>query len=266
VGAEDDERAKDLARYYDLDLDGHSEDVDLYLALAGRRHQRVLELACGTGRIAIPLAAAGHDVIGVDHDPAMLERARAAWVPPPRSANDGRAAGSLELIEADLTTLNLERRFDLVILALNALPMLPGRAAQLAALRVAASHLEPDGRAVIDVWLAAPEDLVAYDGSLELAWQRRDPDTGDELSKAWAADYDAATATATITTFFDSWPTAGGPLRRVARRDELHLIGATELELLAGQAGLAVQTAGGDYQMSPLGPGSERVVLVCGLL
>lgn len=251
----------ELARFYDLDMAGHGDDVELYLALTGRRSHSLLELGCGTGRIAIPLAEAGHDVVGVDNDARMLDRVRSRW-----ESVEKPDGGQLELVEADLTTVHLDRRFDFVILGLNTLPMLGGHDVQLAAVRVAARHLAPDGRAVIDVWLPTPADLAAYDGSLELAWRRRDPDTGDEVAKLWSAEYDAATAVAEITTFFDSWPAGGGGVRRVSRRDELHLLTSRELLMLVERAGLRAQTMGGDYAMTPFGAGSERVVLVCGLL
>ena len=67
-----------LARLYDLDLVDDPGDLDLYLALAERTGGPILELAVGTGRLAVPLAAAGDRVTGVDLDPAMLARAAAA--------------------------------------------------------------------------------------------------------------------------------------------------------------------------------------------
>ena len=69
-------RPRALARLYDLDLSEDPGDLDLYLALAERTGGPILELAAGTGRLAVPLAAAGHQVTGVDLDPAMLARAR----------------------------------------------------------------------------------------------------------------------------------------------------------------------------------------------
>src|SRR6266566_6998533 len=67
-----------LARLYDLDVAEDPGDLDLYLALAARTGGPILELAVGTGRLAVPLAAAGWDVTGVDIDEAMLARARSA--------------------------------------------------------------------------------------------------------------------------------------------------------------------------------------------
>jgi SAM-dependent methyltransferase len=250
-----------LARYYDLDLEPETDDVDFYLALTARGKLEVLELGCGSGRLAIPIAQAGNSVVGVDKDTSMLARARTKW-----AATSGPVGGSLELIQADLLSFHDDRRFDLVILALNMLPGLPGRQAQALALAGAAQHTKRGGHVVLDASLPSPADVAGWDGTLSLAWQRTDPDTGDIVAKAWSTDYDHVNQVASVTTYFDSWPTPGGPLSRVARRDELHLLTANELRLLVEKAGLAIDQAGGDYAMSPLDVGSERAVLVCSLL
>ena len=250
-----------LARYYDLDLDGQSDDVDLYLALAARGGLHVLELGCGTGRLAIPIAQAGNTVTGVDNDANMLARARTAW-----AATSGPVGGTLELVEADLLTVRVDRQFDLVILGLNMLPALAGRQAQSDALLNAARVLKRGGRLVVDISLPSPAELATWDGTSSLAWQRPDPETGDSVAKLWSAEYDHVNQVAMITTYFDSWPVAGGTLRRVARRDELHLMTAGELEATVARAGLTVDQAGSDYSMSPLDASSERAVFVCSLL
>lgn len=253
-----------LARYYDLDAGPAQDDVGLYLAMARRTEAGgILELAVGTGRLAVPLALDGQDVTGVDRDSHMLDRARGAWR---AAASNRRRRGALELVEADIVGLALGRRFELVILAFNSLLMLPGRNAQLAALRTIAAHLAPTGRAIVDVWLPAAEDLAIYDGRVLLDWIRDDPENGERVAKLSAARYDPATATAIVSTIFDAWPVATGTPRRVTREDELHFIAASELVALAAQAGLAVETLAGDYAMTEFGPGSERAVLVGSLL
>lgn len=253
-----------LARWYDLDLaEDDPGDLDLYLALAAGSAGPVLELAAGTGRIAVPLAAAGHEVVAVDIDPAMLERARRSWAAQPHA--DRR--GSLELIEADLLEVDLGARFDLVVLALNGLLLMGSAARQAAALAAMARHLRPGiGRAVLDIGLPSPDDLVTYDGRLQMAWQRADPEAGQVVAKSTAAHYDAATAEVELTTIFDAWPAGGGAVSRVARTDRLRLVGAAELTAMIATAGLAVQELAGDHGLSPFGPGAERVVLVAGLV
>ncbi|HVM30572.1 MAG TPA: class I SAM-dependent methyltransferase [Candidatus Limnocylindrales bacterium] len=249
----------ELARLYDLDMVDHSADVELILALARAGRGPILELACGSGRICLPLARAGHDVVGVDRDPEMLARARRSWAV---DSDQGR----LELVDGDITRLDLGRRFGLVILALNSLLMLPGREAQLAALQVITRHLAPEGRALIDVVLPSAEDLSAYDGRLEVAWLRRDDEGQQMVAKMWSAQYQPAAAMASVTTLFDCWPLDGGPLRRISRSDEMHLLGAHELIALAERAGLQPETVAGDHEMGAFGPDSSRIVLVAALL
>ena len=131
--------AGELARLYDLDLSQDPGDLDLYLALADRANGPILELAAGTGRLAVPLAAAGHDVTAVDVDPAMLARAR------DRATAAALQDSRLELVEADLLRLSPPDppRHALAFIALNSLMLLASRDAQRAALRVLAAHRRP---------------------------------------------------------------------------------------------------------------------------
>jgi SAM-dependent methyltransferase len=246
-----------LARYYDLDLAEDPGDLDMYLAMAAATDGPILELAAGSGRLAVPLAEAGHEVWAVDIDPHMLERAKRRW-----SSAGSTSGGDLHLIEADLTTLDLGRTFGLVFVALNSLMVLDTRDAQRAALETIARHLDGNGRGVVDVWLPAAEDLALYDGRLVLDWVRRDPESRAWVAKSTSARYQSAAARAVITTFFDSW-TDDQRATRVMRRDSIRFIGVDELIALAADAGLVAGTLAGDYEMGQLTPDSERLVLVC---
>jgi SAM-dependent methyltransferase len=248
-----------LARYYDLDLVTDPGDLPFYLGLATSSVGPILELAAGSGRLAIPLAAAGHDVTGVDKDVAMLDRAWAAWVRASR-AQAATPPGSLTLVEHDLTTLSLPTRFDLVILALNSLLLLDGRAAQELALRVMRAHLAPGGRAVVDVWLPGPDDLDLYDGRQLLDWIRTDPQTRERVAKSWSATYDPAGGRATVSTTFET----EAARRATTRRDSITFIGAGELLEIAQRAGLQPESVLGDYSGAVWSEASERVVLIAG--
>jgi SAM-dependent methyltransferase len=245
---------------YDLDLEDDPGDIDLYLALADRADGRVLELAAGTGRIAVPLAAAGHPVTAVDIDPAMLdrarERARAESIPDER----------LEFVEADLLDLRLPDagRYALAFIALNSIMLLATRAAQRRALGVLADHLAPGGLAVVDAWLPDIEDLARFDGRAILEWARPDGSVGGDgslVTKTGSAIHDAATGTIVLTAIFEA-ATQGGAPRRWIRQDRLRLISADELRAFAEEAGLRVEVVAGGYDLGPLGPGSERAVLI----
>lgn len=247
-----------LARLYDLDLVDDPGDLDLYLALAARADGSILELAVGTGRLAVPMAEAGYSVTGIDLDPAMLDRAR-------RRAGEASvgAAARLTFVEADIVGLRLPDAgtFGLAFIALNSLLVLPNRAAQRAAIRTLADHLAPGGLAVVDIWIPDAEDLARFDGRIMLEWPRLDPESGSIVSKVGSAQHDASSATVVMTTVFEEGG-QGEPARRWIRRDHLRLVSSDQLRGFAEDAGLRVELLAGDYGLGPMGPGTERAILV----
>ena len=249
--------AEALARLYDLDLQDDPGDLDLYLALADRADGPILELAAGSGRLAVPLAAAGYRVTAVDRDPAMLDRARA------RAAAAGVPPERLEFVEADLVDLQLPDagRYAFAFIALNSIMLLASREAQRAAFRTLATHLSPGGLAAVDAWLPDAEDLGRFDGRVMLEWPRMDPETGAVVTKVGSAQHDAATNTVELSAIYEEGR-QGEPPRRWVRHDRLRLVSADELAAFADEAGLRVEIVAGGYDLAPIGPGSERVVLV----
>jgi len=250
-----------LARLYDLDMADDPGDLDLYRALAQRTGGPILELAVGSGRLAIPLAAAGFAVTGVDNDPAMLDRARAAAaVPGPGRTRKGRR---LDLIQADLIGLSLPAAgsFRLAFIALNSVLLLASRAAQREALRTLARHLAPGGLAVVDVWQPGAEDLARFDGRIILEHARPDPETGRIMTKASSAQHDPSSQLVTLTTIYEEGAQGGPPVRWL-RTDRLRLVSADELVGFAEDAGLEVENLAGDYDLAPIGPSTDRAILV----
>lgn len=229
----------------------------MYVAFADAAEGAVLEVMAGSGRIAVPLAESGHDVVAVDVDGAMLARASARWEAAKRAGT-----GSLELAEGDITTVALERRFDLVIVALNGLLLLESRDAQHAALRTVARHVARDARAVVDTWLPAPDDLDVYDGRVVLEWTHRDVQSGEWVSKMTSARYEPAARVARLTTMFDAW-TDDAATTRTTREDTIRFLSADELLEMAISAGLKVETLAGDYGMTQFAADSDRLVMVC---
>jgi SAM-dependent methyltransferase len=246
-----------LARLYDLDLQDDPGDLDLWLALADRADGPILELAAGSGRLAVQLAAAGHPVTAVDLDPAMLDRGRR------RAEAAGLDGSRITFVEADLVGLRLPDAgtFALAFIGLNSLMLLPTRAAQREAFVTIAAHLAPGGLAAVDVWLPDAEDLGRFDGRVILEWPRTDPETGEIVTKAGSAVHDAATGTVTLTAIYEAGRQGASPARWI-RRDRLRLVAADELAGFAEDAGLRVELVAGGYDLGPLGPGSERAVLI----
>jgi hypothetical protein len=139
--------------------------------------------------------------------------------------------------------------------------LLGSRVAQRAALATMAAHLAPGGLAVVDVWLPDADDLARFDGRIMLEWPRTDPETAEVVTKAGSAVHDAATGTITLTNLYEAAAQGGTP-RRWVRSDRLRLVAADELAAFAEDAGLRVEVIAGGYDLTPLGPGSDRAVLI----
>ena len=232
----DSRTAAALARLYDVDLLEDPGDLDLYLALAARTGGPILEIAAGSGRVAVPLARAGYEVTAVDIDPAMLALAEKAI-----ADADSSVRGRLELVEADLIHLDLPGgpRFRLAILALNSILLLETRDRQRDALETMARHLAPDGIAVVDTWIPSADELARYDGRMSLEYVRTDPETGRKVTKVAAVQYEPVYGQIDLTTIYDEGE-QGEPPSRWIREDRLRLLNAEDLRLLAESADLEV--------------------------
>ncbi|HEY2802997.1 MAG TPA: class I SAM-dependent methyltransferase [Actinomycetota bacterium] len=124
----------------EFDEDSIGSCVAFLAGLAGEGS--ALELGIGTGRIALPLAAGGVRVHGVDLSKPMLARLREK----PGGADIGITAG-------DMSTTRVEGSFSLVYLVCNTIMNLTEQEAQVACMRNAAAHLEPGGCFVIKVMI-----------------------------------------------------------------------------------------------------------------
>ena len=130
---------------YDLLFPRADRDLAFWIAQAGQYGDPVLELACGTGRLAIPVAERGFRVTGIDYSKAMLKEARQ------KSAALGV---QVEWIEADMRAFDLGETYTLITLPANALGHLLTLGDFEACLGSVRKHLAPGGRFVIDPLLS----------------------------------------------------------------------------------------------------------------
>lgn len=252
------ERDARLARYYDLDFLDVTYDAELYQQLAQESGGPVFELGTGSGRIAIPLALAGHEVLGIDIDEAMLERARARWHDVRGSAGSER----LTLRRADFFSFRTEPRHGLALIAVNTFLVARDDDARLALLATMRASLRPGGMAVIEVDTPDEAELERYDGRCQREWLRVDPETGEEVSKTISARHDAADDSVVLTQIYEWTAPEGGPVSRVSNTDHIHLVRAAHLGELIRRAGFDEVDLRGDHLSTPHGPGSHRVIAV----
>ena len=136
-----------IADYYDTSplVSGRKQDLAFYLEQAAASRGPVLELGCGTGRIAIPIAESGVSVTGLDISRKMLERAEHK-----RSSLAPERRDLLRLIHGDMTSFDLREQFPLITIPFRPFQHLLSVEAQLNCLTCARRHLADGGRLVMD--------------------------------------------------------------------------------------------------------------------
>jgi SAM-dependent methyltransferase len=153
-----------IAGIYDPWSRSVTEDVQFYVEEALASGGPVVELAVGTGRIAVRIAEAGVRVIGVDGSREMLAVAR-------DFARERGVEAFLDLRLGDLRSPPVRERVPLVIVPFRSLLHMRTDSDRLAALRAARRLLERDGRLVFDVFAPSADDIEATHGR----WLEREP-------------------------------------------------------------------------------------------
>lgn len=153
-----------IARIYDPWSQSVVEDVSFYVEEAVRAGGPVLELGVGTGRIAVPMAAAGVPVIGVDTSEGMLAVAR-------ERAELAGVAELVDLRQGDMRDPPVEGAFALIAIPFRSLLHMESDDDRRAALRAVRDRLAPDGRFVFDVFTPAADDIA----DTHARWLEREP-------------------------------------------------------------------------------------------
>lgn len=139
-------RLAEAVVWHDLECGSYAADLALWEELAVAARGEVLDLGCGTGRVAVHLARRGHSVIGLDVDGELL------------ATLDQRAEGlPLTTVAADARDFHLDREVALVLAPMQTLQLLDGPADREACLRQVAAHLRPGGRFAGAILEAMPE-------------------------------------------------------------------------------------------------------------
>lgn len=214
-----------------------SEDqLGLLAELAGGG--RALELGIGTGRVALPLAASGVRVSGVDASPSMVERLRSK-----------PGGGELEVSLGDMAKLSVTGEFNLVYVVFNTLFGLVTQAEQVACFRGVAGILSPAGTFCIECFVP---NLTRFSGGQSLRVVRVGP---DEVQVNASQHDPVSQRVAANMVRLDSSGVSVRPVR-------LRYAWPAELDLMAQLAGLRLRTRWQDWAQTPFTATSKEHVSV----
>lgn len=209
--------------------------VDRLVALAGSG--AALELAIGTGRVAIPLRQRGVQVSGIDISPQMVARLR-----------ETLSEAALPVVVGDMTSAIAPGRYSLVFLVFNGISNLLTQAEQVACFRNAARHLEPGGRFLIELWVP---DLRRLPPGLQATVFGSKPGyiavgTMDVLNQIVVSHH---------------FRFADGPEARLFRSPH-RWVWPSELDLMAQLAGFELESRHGDWRGGPFTAESESHISI----
>ncbi len=176
--------------YYRMLFAERTQDLPFYRRVTDGARE-VLELGVGDGRVALPLASAGLQVVGVDQSASMLAMLEA------RLGESPELAARVETHQGDSRTFRLGRAVPRVVCPFNGVAHFHDGAAQGAFFETVRAHLEPDGRFAFDALI--PDRSLWTGGASSVPWLRH-PRTGAVCRLEESYAYDAPTQVLTITT------------------------------------------------------------------
>jgi SAM-dependent methyltransferase len=251
---------------YDLEHLGDDADARFYVGLAKRlKPKSVLELACGTGRITLPLAEqgarSGFSVVGLDSETSMLRQARDK-----AKLISAVARRRLELVQGDMRKWHRRQPFELIIVPCASITHLLELPDQLAVWHRAFDNLTPGGRFVVETTMPSfsayadsfanpPRSIVEIDRDVT------DPARKIRLVRRRTVTYLPDQQRAQIRFLYEKYRRKN-LVESYIDDFESHVYFPRELRLLFLHTGFEIQDVFGDYERRPLGTGSELIIMI----
>jgi SAM-dependent methyltransferase len=232
-----------LADLYDLEY-AHDYDLPFWHSLAEREAGPVIEWGAGTGRIAVPLAVAGHEVTAVEISAGMVERGK-------------EKSHAVNWIVGDMRDVKLERRYGLAVCAFNSFLCLQSIDDELAFLCNAHEHLVPGGLLGIEISAFSPEELA---GGPELRHDFTRELSDGRLDRFSVSTYDAANQLMHMRLFYERYDGLGSFENRTGHDLTIRIANRDELLLMLRLAGFEAEEIYGDFEGEPFSSASDNLL------
>lgn len=247
------------ALLYDSDYATYDpSDIHFYVEEASRCGSPVLELGCGTGRITIPIANAGVDVVGVEISPDMLEIARQKVSETPPAV-----AERISLVQGNMCDFDLGRTFDLVIIPFRVFICLMTVDEQKQALRNVHRHLNEGGRLILNYFDPDLREILDHNERMRsnqiFMNQFAHPLTGNPV-KEWSTwDYDLTEQTIKEVRNYVEQDHQGNIVNSTFVKLSVRYIFRWEMHHLLELCGFHVEALYGDFDRTPFRARAEQI-------
>ncbi|MCI0440541.1 MAG: class I SAM-dependent methyltransferase [Chloroflexi bacterium] len=248
------------AEIYDSVYSYVRDDIPFYLEEAVQSGGPVLELGCGTGRVTIPIARAGVDIIGLDFSEAMLEVARR------KSANLKQGSGRLTLVHANMRDFSLpDEKFSLAIIPFRGFLSLLTVEDEIKTLLNIQRHLAPHGKLILSIFVPDPH-MLAQDGDVPYHFRDvADPDTGREFIIWQQTNIDNPNQILYVRLVIEELGEGRAVTRKIYRDFQLRYVHRWEMHHLLQLCGFHILNLYGDFERNPFDESSSEMVWEAGL-
>lgn len=235
---------------YDLEEAGHDDDRPFIERWARTLGGPVLDLACGTGTIALSLAEQGYQVVGVDVVPEMI-----AWA----AQKSGKQAKSVHWVVADARAFHLGRQFPFIYMVGNAFQHFLTRADQESLFARVREHLRPEGCFLFGTRNPTPRNLYE---ARQPEPQRYTTADGRRLVVTERQEYDPI-AQIQRYTFLRQWLHPSGRQEETTTSTALRYVFPQEMEASLYYNGFHIRSCYGGWQQEPLTANASEMIYVC---
>lgn len=235
------------ANIYD-GLNTFLSDLQFYKRwLPKNKDAKILELCCGTGRLTLPIAKDGYDICGVDYTSSMLERAK---------LKASEAGLKINFIEADMRTLNLQEKFDLIFIPFNSIHHLYKNEDLFKALEGIKRHLKEGGVFLLDCFNPNIQYIVESEKEQKVIAEYITSDGREVLIKQ-TMRYESATQINRIEWYYF----INGEFHSIQNLD-MRMFFPQELDSYLERAGLNVIHKFGSFEEEAFTDNSEKQIYV----
>ena len=237
-------------RHYDLLNKDFVEDIPFYLSQVRKYGEPVLELACGTGRITIPLAEQGIQIAGLDISDSMLAQAKK------KTTEKGL---NIEWIKSDFRDFNLDKKFNLIFLPFNTVAHLHDLKSIESCFSCVKRHLTDQGRFIIDIFNPSLDILIRDPSKRYPVSEYPDPDGKGYVVITENNVYDKATQIKRIKWYYK----IGDQTEETIEELNMRIFFPQELDMLLYYNGFTVEAKFGNYDQTPFVSSSPKQLVVC---
>ena len=234
--------------HYDMQHKNFKSDIPFYLKQARKYGDPVLELACGTGRITIPIAKEGFDITGLDISEGMLEKA---------NENALKQKLAIKWIRDDVRTFDLNKKFSLIFFPFNSIAHLHDLESINSCFTTVKKHLKNNGRFIIDMFTPKLSYLTRNPKKRFPVAKYPDPESKATVVVTESNNYDTAKQINYIT-----WHYKIGK-KKFKHELNMRIFFPQELDALLIHNGFVIEAKYGSFKYSKFKSESEKQIVVC---